>query len=633
MFTFFSNLGLRYKLGLYIGLLVFLVAVAILSVFPQLQNAQARQALSDKVESIATMLAYSLSGPTPYFGTSEESTARQVIEQIFSEVRKIEDLAFIIVEDATGKELASFGVAEAERATRQPTLESLPHGRLTKDFYLTDRDVRGLGREVVGHLKVGFSLEKIRQVVDQNWKTGILVSALMLLVGLGGAALIARQVTAQIAATLQFVQRLATGDLSERYEVDRTDEVGQLAAGVNKMADDMRDILARVQTSAVQVATAADQISASAAQITRGAGQQAGAADDTSASMEQIAAQMQSVSKSAENLAANVEQTSRSIQAMVQSIEQVAGNSRDLSASVQETTGTVGQMTTSIQRIAKNTDVVHEVSRKAALEAAEGGAALTKTIQRIQQTAAKMLESSEAIERLGERSKEISKIVHVIEEIADQTNLLALNAAIEAARAGDAGRGFAVVADEVRKLAERSVRATQEISGVIDAVLSETETVIEGIRGNVRDTRESTEMIEGTGEILSGIIRGWETASELITEVHHATQEQSTHAGGILNTINRMSTLTAQMAEAANAQSASSQGIIAAVENMNRMTQLVADATSEQKAGGEVVVRAVENISSISRQNQQALEQMAKATQNLALQAEQLERLIATFRL
>ncbi|MBF9273083.1 methyl-accepting chemotaxis protein, partial [Enterobacter hormaechei] len=120
---------------------------------------------------------------------------------------------------------------------------------------------------------------------------------------------------------------------------------------------------------------------------------------------------------------------------------------------------------------------------------------------------------------IRDASKRIEDITRVIESIAFETNILALNAAVEAARAGEHGKGFAVVAQEVRALAARSANAVKEIEQLIGDTLNK--------------VSEGHALSEQTRLAMDAIIVHIDNISQLVTEINHASREQSAGIGQV----------------------------------------------------------------------------------------------------
>lgn len=196
--------------------------------------------------------------------------------------------------------------------------------------------------------------------------------------------------------------------------------------------------------------------------------------------------------------------------------DEMSDNQRQMLEKNQEATTATNQVLNAVQEILESlqkqmTDIdsanktTAEI-RSAMQQAVEGAKQQFSVVkQRTQGIRTSIEKSSQTIKRLSGSTEEIGKIVMVINEIADQTNLLALNAAIEAARAGEAGRGFSVVADEVRKLAERTAKATHEISQMISTVQGQARDAVHIMETGSAGMEEGLRLAEDAASDNSGM--------------------------------------------------------------------------------------------------------------------------------
>jgi methyl-accepting chemotaxis protein len=486
----------------------------------------------------------------------------------------------------------------------------------------------------------------------------------------------------QISANARLIMQGAQGQAQAAEETSTSME--EMAASIQTVASSAHGLANYVEETSSSIT----EMGASIEQVARSSATLAGTVTEASATIEQMTVSIDQMARDLASLSETVTGTSTTVEDMASFITSVAENAEKLSAAALSTSHTVTGMAGAVNEVAKIAAEADRIAARAAEDANTGGEAVARTIEGMKAVSDNMENTARVITGLGKRSQEIGRILEVIEEIADQTNLLALNAAIEAARAGEAGRGFAVVADEVRKLAERSVEAAKEIGEVVRQVQQDTTDAVEVARSGAAEAKQGIQLADKAGVALRSIIDSVTRSSQLMGEIASATGKQSAAGTQVLGTVSNMTSATNQvttavkdqaegskqirqamdnikkvMSQAAYStreqaaggrqvrlaveninkiasqvgiatkeQAEGSRQIVHAVEKMNDMTQQVSHATAEQKKGGELVVRAMENISDIARDNLATVQEMSKATANLAQQAENLARLVAVFR-
>jgi methyl-accepting chemotaxis protein len=434
------------------------------------------------------------------------------------------------------------------------------------------------------------------------------VSVISTLIALGLGLFIAYSTAKSITEPLNNLMGVAqqignAGDLDHKIDIQRTDEIGELARTFNAMVKYLKEMAAVSEAIAggdltveVQPRSKSDtlghafqkmveglrslvkNVRDASSQVASASGQVAGASDESAKISLQASSAIDEVTSTMHEMSVNV-------QNMVKSTQTQA-------SSVSETSASIDQMVASIQRVADTAKVLLDISNRSREEVHSGIATMEKATDGLNRINTTIQSSGEIIDVLGQRADDIGKIIEVIDDLAEQTNLLALNAAIEAARAGEHGLGFAVVADEVRKLAEKSAQSTKEISELIQSIQKEARKAVENMD---RSTGIVNEGLELGGE-LNGALK---KISNVVTEVYKFAQE---------------------IGAATNEQSHGSSQIARATTRLNEITHEINSAVEEQASGAQAVVKAMERM-------RELIQQSTSGSTELAASAEQMSKM------
>ncbi|GAA5214963.1 methyl-accepting chemotaxis protein [Corallincola platygyrae] len=287
---------------------------------------------------------------------------------------------------------------------------------------------------------------------------------------------------------LDVLSAIVDGDMTRKVDVKGENEFGQLGDWVNKLNDQMRDILVKLT------------------------------------------------------------ETSHQLSHVAESNQQTSTRSRDELDRQRHETASVAtamtEMSASVKEVAYSANVTLEKVLEVESASNTGREVMSQNITTTHQLSEKLQQSSTVIGEVDGYSSDIGGILVVIRGIAEQTNLLALNAAIEAARAGEQGRGFAVVADEVRNLAQKTGESITEIQAMIESLQSSAKRAVDVVSECFHEMEASVMQASDANsamEEIQGIIT---QISDMSSQIAAAAEEQQCTAEEITRNINHISDIS-----------------------------------------------------------------------------------------
>jgi methyl-accepting chemotaxis protein len=461
---------------------------------------------------------------------------------------------------------------------------------ITKSVEVGDRCDTALAK-LIGALDE--RLDNQKRIADANYAFGRIA-----VLSTGGVGLfiafiltfvIIRSITRPVAHGVRVFEALAAGNLTQRMNFDRSDELGRLGAASDHMATSLCNVVTQIRTLAGQLGTSARELSGVSHDLLAQSHEMATQAESVAAGTEQTSSNIAGMAAAAEQMSVNVTGISSASEEVSVNVAAIAASAESASHKVGSVAESIGQITASLQGVAAN---------------AQQGSQMT------QQARDMAVAANQSMRQLGQAASEITKVTDVIKSIALQTNLLALNATIEATSAGEAGKGFAVVAGEIKELANQSAQSAEEIARKIETVQVSTREAVKVIEDVARFV---SEVNVSAGRISEAVNLQTNTADQIADDVAHTRKGVEDIARSIAEVAKGANDVSGNTAEAAKAA--------------NEVSRNAAEAAE----AAQVISSNIHGVCEATRQNNSSAVQVDETARRLNEIATQLERGVAHF--
>ena len=282
--------------------------------------------------------------------------------------------------------------------------------------------------------------------------------------------------------------------------------------------------------------------------------------------IKKVQGESQQVASMSHSLLALSKQTDHATEEVVETINEIA-----------EATGTQAQETqVSVQKIQDLSAVINELTENIHEMNLQSKESLTinqecmEVMDQVNMNWNDELQQMDTLvggmSQMNHNVQNITKIIHVINDISYQTNLLALNASIEAARAGEFGKGFAVVAAEIRQLAEQSKQSTQDIETIIHEIQKQSVNMVEQTSKSVSGGEKQSLLIQNSIVASLEVFKRSQALIESVAQVENLTHKITTIQENVLARLENISAFTEENAAGTEEVSANAEEVLATME-------------------------------------------------------------------